>query len=344
MGGIFPISGRQGIVRTMKIVAYSRRPDEALPFERFCREFGVELTALEEPPTSRTISRAEGFPAVSIITTPINGDFLRDFHRAGVRFISTRSIGYDHIDTAAAKALGIRIGNVSYSPDTVANYAVMFMLMAIRKVKAIVRLAQSQDYSLTGVQGREMRNLTIGIAGTGRIGKRVIRNLTGFDCKILAFDKYESEEVRAYAEYVSWEELVAGSDLISLHMPAMDDNYHIINTESIARMKDGVYIINTARGSLIDTEAFLDAVESGKIGGAALDVIEDERGLYYNNLRGRIIRNRALAVLRSYPNVIIMPHTAFYTDQAVSDMVENSLRSCIAFMRGAENPWEIKLA
>jgi D-lactate dehydrogenase len=326
----------------MKILAYSQRPDEKRPFEQFCRDFGVELIALEEPPTPRTIPRAEGFSAISIITTPLNGDFLRDFHRLGVRFISTRSIGYDHIDTAAAKALGIRIGNVSYSPDTVANYAVMFMLMAIRKVKAIVRLARSQDYSLAGVQGREMRNLTVGIAGTGRIGRRVIRNLTGFDCKILAFDKYESGEVRAFAEYVSWEELIARSDLISLHMPAAEDNYHIVNAESIAKMKDGVYIINTARGSLIDTEAFLDAVESGKIGGAALDVVEDERGLYYNNLRGQIIRNRALAVLRSYPNVIITPHTAFYTDQAVSDMVENSLRSCIAFIRGEENPWEIK--
>jgi D-lactate dehydrogenase len=325
----------------MKILAYSRRPDEARPFEQFCREFGVELTALEESPTPQTLSHAEGFPAISIITTPINGDFLREFHRLGVRFISTRSIGYDHIDTAAAKALGIRIGNVSYSPDTVANYAVMFMLMAIRKIKAIVRLAQSQDYSLAGVRGRELRSLTVGIAGTGRIGKRVIRHLTGFDCKILAFDKYESEEVRAFAKYVSWEELMARSDLISLHMPAAQDNYHIVNAESIAKMKDGVYIINTARGSLIDTEAFLDAVESGKIGGAALDVVEEEQGLYYNNLRGQIIRNRALAVLRSYPNVIITPHTAFYTDQAVSDMVENSLRSCIAFIRGGENPWEV---
>jgi D-lactate dehydrogenase len=327
----------------MKILAYSRRPDEGRPFELFCLEFGVELTALAEPPSPETIPHAEGFSAISIITTPINEEFLRVFHRLGVRFISTRSIGYDHIDTKAAKALGIRIGNVSYSPDTVANYAVMLMLMAIRKVKAIVRLAHSQDYSLAAVQGREMRNLTIGIAGTGRIGKRVIQNLSGFGCKILAFSKHESDEVRAHAQYVSWEELIARCDLISLHMPAVQDNHHIVNAESIAKMKDGVYIINTARGSLIDTGAFLDAVESGKIGGAALDVVEDERGLYYNNLRGQIIRNRALAVLRSYPNVIITPHTAFYTDQAVSDMVENSLRSCIAFMKGEENSWEIRL-
>jgi D-lactate dehydrogenase len=328
----------------MKIFAYSKRPDEAGFFERFCREFGVELTAIEEPPSPRTIPFAGSFPAVSVITTPLNEEFLREFHRLGVRFISTRSIGYDHIDTAAAKALGIRIGNVSYSPDTVANYTLMLILMTIRKIKAIDRLAQAQDYSLAGVRGRELRSLTVGVAGTGRIGKRVIRHLTGFDCKILAFDKYQSGEVGAFAEYVSWEELIVKSDLISLHIPAAEDNYHIINAGSIAKMKDGVCIINTARGSLIDTEAFLDAVESGKIGGAALDVVEDERGLYYNNLRGQVIPNRALAALRSYPNVIITPHTAFYTDQAVSDMVENSLRSCIAFIRDEENPWEIKPA
>jgi D-lactate dehydrogenase len=328
----------------MKIFAYSKRPDEAGPFEQFCQELGVELTAIEEPPSPRAIPLAKSFPAVSIITTPLNEEFLREFHRLGVRFISTRSIGYDHIDTAAAKALGIRIGNVSYSPDTVANYTLMLILMTIRKIKAIVRLAQAQDYSLARVRGRELRSLTVGIVGTGRIGRRVIRHLTGFDCKILAFDKYQSGEVRAFAEYVSWEELIARSDLISLHIPAAEDNYHIINAGSIAKMKDGVCIINTARGSLIDTEAFLDAVESGKIGGAALDVVEDERGLYYNNLRGQVIPNRDLAALRSYPNVIITPHTAFYTDQAVSDMVENSLRSCIAFIRGEENPWEIKPA
>jgi D-lactate dehydrogenase len=328
----------------MKIFAYSKRSDEAAPFEQFCREFGVELTAIEEPPSPRTIPLAESFPAVSIITTPLNEEFLREFHRLGVRFISTRSIGYDHIDTTAAKALGIRIGNVSYSPDTVANYTLMLILMTIRKIKAIVRLAQAQDYSLAGVRGRELRSLTVGVAGTGRIGKRVVRHLTGFDCKILAFDKYQSGEVRAFAEYVSWEELIAKSDIISLHIPAAEDNYHIINAGSIAKMKDGVCIINTARGSLIDTEAFLDAVESGKISGAALDVVEDEQGLYYNNLRGQVIPNRALAALRSYPNVIITPHTAFYTDQAVSDMVENSLRSCIAFIKGEENPWEIKPA
>jgi D-lactate dehydrogenase len=126
-------------------------------------------------------------------------------------------------------------------------------------------------------------------------------------------------------------------------MPATQDNFHIVGRDSLANMKDGVFIVNTARGNLIDTQAFLDAVESGKVGGAALDVIEDEADLYYNDLRGVPLKTRDLALLKSYPNVLVTPHTAFYTDQAVRDMVENSLRSCIAFQRGEDNPWEVRL-
>ena len=181
----------------------------------------------------------------------------------------------------------------------------------------------------------------MGVAGTGRIGRRVIENLSGFGCRILAYDLYPSEEVAA--SYVSWDELVGRCDVLSLHMPATEANYHIVNAGSLARMKDGVFIVNTARGSLIDTEAFLDAVESGKIGGAALDVIEDEAELYYNDLRGLPLKTRDLALLDAYPNVLVTPHTAFYTDQAVRDMAENSLRSCLAFIRGEGNPWEVRL-
>jgi D-lactate dehydrogenase len=232
---------------------------------------------------------------------------------------------------------------VSYSPDTVANYAVMMMLMAVRKVKAISRLAQAQDFSLYGVQGREMRNLTIGVAGTGRIGKRVVEMLSGFGSTILAFDKYENPAVKNLVSYVPWDEFLARCDLITLHMPAAADNFRIINAQTLSQMKDGVYLVNTARGSLIDTEALIDAVESGKVGGAALDVVEDEGGMFYNNLRGEVLTNRNMAILKSYPNVILTPHTAFYTDQAVSDMVENSLRSCLLFQKGEQNPWEVPL-
>jgi D-lactate dehydrogenase len=167
--------------------------------------------------------------------------------------------------------------------------------------------------------------------------------LTGFRCPILAYDKYENPELKSLVRYVSWEELISESDVISFHMPPAADNFHIVNAESLSRMKDGVVIINTARGSLIDTADLAAAVENRKLGAAALDVIEDEGDMYYNNLQGDILKNRWLGILRAFPNVILTPHTAFYTDQAVSDMAENSIRSCAAFQKAEENPWEVRL-
>jgi D-lactate dehydrogenase len=331
--------------KKVKILAYSCRQDEVEYFAFFGGQPNVELSKSGAVPDEETAALAEGCTCISIITTPMTPPILRALFERGVRFISTRSIGYDHIDMKCALELGMRVGNVSYAPDAVSNYTVMFMLMAIRNIKNISRLALAQDFSLQGgVQGRNLGNLTVGIAGTGRIGQRVIEHLSGFGCTILAYDKVETEAVRRHARYVGWEELCAASDIISLHIPASADNYHIINHASLLKMKDGVILINTARGSLIDTPAFLDALESGKIGAAALDVVEDEGYLYYNNLEGRVLPNRDIAVLKSYPNVILTPHTAFYTDQTVSDMVENSLKSCVAFVRGEENPWELPSA
>jgi len=327
----------------LKVFAYSLRSDESGYFESFCANEAVELTTSGDAPGMDNIRLAAGFSCVSIITTIITREILEEFHAVGVRFISTRTIGYDHIDLAAARSLGIRVGNAPYSPDSVANYTVMLMLMATRRIKAIMRKTAAQDFSLPGSQGTEIKNLTVGIAGTGRIGRRIIQNLSGFGCRILAHDLFPDEATGRVARYVSWDELIGSSDVISLHMPATPDNDHLVDKYAIARMKDGVFIINTARGSLIDTADFLDAVEAGKIGGAALDVIEDEAELYYNDLCGKPIKTRDLALLNSYPNVLVTPHTAFYTDQSVRDMVENSLRSCIAFQCGERNPWEIAL-
>jgi D-lactate dehydrogenase len=188
-----------------------------------------------------------------------------------------------------------------------------------------------QDYSLHGIQGRELHNLTVGVIGTGRIGQRVIQYLKGCDSNILAYDLYENPDVSVNAKYVSLEELLNKSDIITLHVPATEDNYHLINKKTISLMKKGVILINTARGTLIHTQDLIDAIEDKKIGGAALDVIENEANVY-RNLKGEIIKHRELAILKSYPNVIITPHTAFYTDQAVSDMVENSIKSCLDFL------------
>ncbi|OAA85375.1 D-isomer specific 2-hydroxyacid dehydrogenase family protein [Clostridium ljungdahlii] len=326
----------------MKVLAYSHRQDETEYFKKFSKKYNVEVVLCDDPPTMENADLAKGFDCISIITTKISDKLVERFHEIGVKFISTRTIGYDHIDIKKAKELGVHIGNVNYSPNSVADYTIMMILMAIRKTKAIIERSNVQDYSLRGVQGKELHNLTVGVIGTGRIGRAVISRLSGFGCKILAYDLYENEEIKKHVTYVTLEDLFKNSDIITMHAPATDDNYHMINKDSIALMKDGTFIINIARGSLINTEDLIDAIENKKIGGAAIDVIENEFGLCYNDLKCKILDKREMAILKSFPNVIVTPHTAFYTDQAVSDMVEHSILSCVLFMEGKENPWQIE--
>lgn len=333
----------------MKILAYSHRSDETEYFKKFSEKYNIEVELTEDEPNMGNADLAKGFDCISIITTNIPENLLKKFKENGVKFISTRTIGYDHIDIKSAKEIGMHVGNVNYSTDSVADYTIMMMLMATRKIKLIMEKSSMQDFSLGQVQGKELHNLTVGVIGTGKIGRTVIKHLRGFECNILAYDIYENDEVKnlksinenVKIKYTDFDDLIRNSDIITMHMPATEDNYHMINKETISRMKDNVYIINTARGSLINTDDFIEAIENKKIGGAALDVIEKEAGLYYNDLKGQILDNKDLAVLKSFPNVVVTPHTAFYTDQAVSDMVENSIKSCIAFMNNEENPWQV---
>ncbi len=326
----------------MKIFVFSYRDfDEAEHFEAEAARTGVKLGICRSAPTMETIGQAAGYDCISIITTPLDAELLREIKRLGIHMISTRTIGYDHIDISAARELGLKVSNASYAPDGVADYAIMMMLMACRKIKRIMQRAEIQDYTLPGIMGRELSSMTVGIVGTGRIGRTVARHLSGFGCRVLACDVCENDETRRYAEYVPIGEIWKECDLISLHMPLTDDNFHMINRETIALMKDGAIIVNTARGGLIDSEALIGAVESGKIGAAALDVVEDEFGMYYYDRKSDVLQNRALAVLRSFPNVVVTPHMAFYTDRDVSDMVHASVESCILEEAGKENPWKV---
>lgn len=326
----------------MKILAYSHRSDETEYFKEFSEKYNIKIVLCEDEPSMENAELAKGFDCISIITTMINAELVEKFCEVGVKFISTRTVGYDHIDLKKAKELGVHIGNATYSPNSVADYTIMLILMSIRKVKLIMERSNVQDYSLKGVQGKELPNLTVGVIGTGRIGQTVIKHLSGFGCRLLAHDIYEAENVKLYAKYVKLDTLLKESDVITLHMPATNDNYHMINKDSIKQMKDGVFIINTARGSLINTNDLIDGLENKKIGGVALDVIEHEANIYYNDLKGEMLNNKDLAILKSFPNVIVTPHTAFYTNQAVSDMIENSIKSCVLFKENKENPWEVK--
>jgi len=315
----------------MKLAVFSYRTDEIEYFNRFEKKYNVDVMYTSEPPTLETAKFAKDCDCISIITTKVDVELLEKLKELGVRFISTRTIGYDHIDIDYAHKIGIGVGNVSYSPNSVAEYTVMLILMANRKAKHILERSIGQDYSLKGIQGKELRNQTVGVIGTGRIGETVIKNLSGFGAKIIAYDFHEKENVKELATYVSMDTLFRDSDVITMHTPLTTQNHHLINEENIAKMKTGVVIINTARGALIDTAAFIDAIENGKIGAAALDVIENETDVFYNDFKYTPIKNRELAILKSFPNVTVMPHTAFYTDQAVSDMVENSILSCNEF-------------
>lgn len=326
----------------MKIFVYNyRRFDEEVYFQKFAKEYGIELGICYDEPSMENAHLAEGYGYISIITTKIDAELMERFHELGVKMISTRTIGYDHVDLTAAKKYGIKVSNVSYSPECVADYTIMLMLMAIRKMKRIMQREEINDFSLPGIQGREMPSLAVGIIGTGRIGQAVIRNLSGFGCKIYAYDLYQNEAASKDAEYVDLDTIYEKCDMISMHMPLSDENYHMIDARAIAKMKEGAVLINTARGGLIDTQALLDGLESGKIGAAAMDVIEDEFGMYYYDRKSDVLSKRDLYILRGFPNVIVTPHMAFYTDQAVSDMVKHSIESCCMNEAGEKNPWEI---
>ncbi|HKM21676.1 MAG TPA: D-isomer specific 2-hydroxyacid dehydrogenase family protein [Lachnospiraceae bacterium] len=326
----------------MKVMVYNYRDfDEAMWFTKYSEELGIELKICREAPNMENASLAAGCDCLSIITSKIPAELVEEFHKQGIRYISTRTIGYDHINLDKACELGIKVGNAPYGPNGVADYAIMLILMCLRKMKRIMQRAEIQDFSLSGIQGRELPDYTVGVIGTGRIGRTVIKHLSGFGCKLQAYDIYENEETKQYASYVNLETLLETSDIITLHTPLTDDNYHLINQANIERMKDNVIIVNTARGGLIDSEALIAGIESGKIGAVGLDVVEKEFGMYYYDLKSEVLSNRELSILRNFPNVIVTPHMAFYTDNAIASMVENSLRSCKCFMEGSENPWEV---
>lgn len=324
----------------MRMFVFSMRTFDELPcFEKYCPQYGIEYDYTTETPCMDNLELAKGYDVVNVITTVFDQPMLKKLHDMDVKCIATRTIGYDHIDVDYAKSLGMGVIHISYSPNSVADYAIMMMLMGLRRMPHIMERANIQDYTLKGKIGRELPDCTVGVIGTGRIGRTVIRHLSGFGCKMLAYDLYENEEVKQYAEYTDLDTLLKNSDVITLHAPATDDNYHMIDAAAIEKMKQDVVIINCARGALMDTDALIDGIERGKVGFAGLDVVEHESGLYYFNRMGEPLHNPRLAILRSYSNVLVSPHTAFYTEEAVANMAENSIIGAMKYMNGEDTPY-----
>ncbi|MGW0538646.1 D-lactate dehydrogenase VanH [Streptomyces sp. NPDC003032] len=310
------------------VTVYGCEKDEAALFREMAPRAGAIPTITEEAVSEANVDLAKGNRCISVShKTGITNSTLLALSRAGVAYISTRSVGYNHIDVGYAASVGISVENVAYSPDSVADYTLMLMLMSARHAKSIIRHADVHDYRLNDVRGKELRDLTVGVVGTGRIGVAVLDRLRGFGCRTLAHDSRPTAE----ADYVPIDTLLQLSDIVTLHTPLTADTHHLLNHHRIEQMKHGSYVVNTGRGSLVDTEALVSALENGRLGGAALDVLEGEEGIFYNDCRNKPIDSKALLRLQELPNVIISPHTAYYTDHALSDTVANSITNCLEF-------------
>nr|MDT0663321.1 NAD(P)-dependent oxidoreductase [Micromonospora sp. DSM 115978] len=312
----------------MGITVYGCGQDEAAVFRELAPRLGVVPTITAAAASEANVDLAVGNTCVSVShRSELGAAALLALRRAGVAYISTRSIGYNHIDVGYAERLGIRVENVAYSPDSVADYTLMLMLMVVRNAKSIFRRADVHDYRLDDVRGRELRDLTVGVIGTGRIGAAVIARLRGFGCRILAHDNGR----KTPADHVRLDDLLRRSDIVTLHTPLNARTHHLLDRKRIDGMRRGAFVINTGRGALLDTEALVTALEDGRLGGAALDVLEGEEDIFYADCRERVIDSKALLRLQELPNALISPHTAYYTDHALRDTVENSLVNCLEF-------------
>ena len=323
---------------TTRITVYGCGPDEAVLFRELAPGLGVRPVITDAPVSENNTHLAAGSRCVSVDhKTLVTHAALRALRRTGVQYISTRSIGCNHIDVEYADSIGILVENVSYSPDSVADYTLMLMLMALRDAKAVVRRTDMHDYRLSEARGRELRDLTVGVIGTGRIGAAVMDRLRGFGCRVLAHDKRPVDRPGPRAEHVPLDELLRRSDLVTLHAPLTAATHHLLDRRRLAQLKDGALIVNTARGGLIDTEALVQELESGRLGGAALDVVEGEEGVFYADCRDAPMESKALLRLQELPNALITPHTAYYTDHALRDTVRNSLTNCLTFESGNQH-------
>ncbi|MFU0243208.1 NAD(P)-dependent oxidoreductase, partial [Streptomyces scabiei] len=245
------------VVPTTGITVYGCGQDEAVLFRQLAPRFGIRATLTEAALSESNAEFASGNRCVSVgHKTPVTPATLLALRQAGVTYISTRSIGCNHIDVEYAARIGISVENVVYSPDSVADYTLMLMLMAVRNAKATVRRTDLHDYRLHEVRGRELRDLTVGVIGTGRIGAAVVDRLRGFGPRVLA----HGNRPRAAADYVPLDELLRSSDVVTLHVPLSADTHHLLDERRIRRMKKGAFVINTGRGPLVDTGALVAAL------------------------------------------------------------------------------------
>lgn len=314
------------------ITVYGCEPDEADAFAEMGPRLGVVPTIVADAVSAAGVVAIPGDRCISVDhRSAVSRPTLRALARAGVEHLSTRSIGLDHIDLEAAGAVGITVENVVYDPDGVADHTLMLILMAVRDARRAIRAADRHDFRLDPVRSRDLCAMTVGVVGVGRVGRAVIRRLQGFGCRVLAHNG--DRPVTAAATIVPLAELLAESDVVTLHLPLDAGTHHLIGREQIATMRPDALLVNTGRGALVDTEALVTAIEDGRLGGAGLDVIEGEEGIFYADRRTRPFDHPHLRRLERLPHTVVTPHSAFHTRRNLDDTVERTLVSCLAYER-----------
>ncbi|HEX5492222.1 MAG TPA: 2-hydroxyacid dehydrogenase [Candidatus Udaeobacter sp.] len=293
-----------------------------------------ELRFFEPHLNEETVGLAAGFDVACVfVNDQVNAAVIANLHSLGVRLIALRCAGYNNVDLGAAKQQGITVVRVpAYSPYAVAEHTITLMLALNRKVHRAYNRVREGNFALDGLIGFDVHRKTVGVIGTGQIGTVVAQILIGFGCSILAFDPVPNPTCHSLGvQYVELNELLAQSDIISLHCPLTPENEHIINDAAIANMKNGVMLINTSRGALLDTVAIVDALKSGKIGYLGLDVYEEEEEIFFEDRSGLILSDDVFARLLTFPNVIITGHQAFFTKEALLKIAATTIDNITRF-------------
>ncbi|KAK3897637.1 hypothetical protein C8A05DRAFT_38798 [Staphylotrichum tortipilum] len=279
--------------------------------------------------SEETVSLAHGADAVcGFVNDVLSEPVLRALRDGGVRAVLLRCAGYNNIDLAAAESLGLFVANVpSYSPEAVAEFALALIQTLNRKTHRAYNRVREGNFNLDGLMGRTLHGKTVGVVGTGKIGIAFARIARGFGCRLLAYDPFPGEAFRQFGDYVSLEELLAQSDFVSLHCPLTEGTTHIINVRTLGLMKEGAMLVNTSRGGLVHTESVIAALKSRHLGGLALDVYEAEGGLFYHDHSAEIIQDDELMRLMTFPNVLVCGHQAFFTEEALTEISECTIRN-----------------
>ncbi|SDD78776.1 2-hydroxyacid dehydrogenase [Glycomyces harbinensis] len=322
----------------MRVAVFSTKPYDEASLQK-ANGGAHELVLLEPRLNHDTAALAEGCEAVcAFVNDDLGAATLAALASRGVRFVALRSAGFNHVDLRVAAELGIAVARVpDYSPYAVAEHCAALVLALNRKTHRAYNRVREHNFSLSGLLGFDLHGRTVGVVGTGKIGQCFVRIMAGFGCRVLAYDPYPSEAaVAAGAVYVSIEELLAASDIVSLHCPLTPETHHLIDCERIALMRPGVMLVNTSRGALVETAAVIEGLKSGRIGYLGLDVYEEEAELFFEDLSDQLIGDDLFDRLSAFPNVLITGHQAFFTAEAIEAIAATTIGNLAAFAAGGE--------